>query len=678
VARFEAERQALALMDHPHIARVFDAGATANGRPYFVMELVPGVPITQYCDEARLSTRERLELFQRVCEAVQHAHMKGIIHRDLKPGNVLVTLQDGRPMPKVIDFGIAKATSGQPTGKTAFTGFMQMLGTLPYMSPEQVLGDPRAMDVRSDVYALGILLYELLSGRLPYPVCEAALPEAARIICEDEPTPLESVDRSLRGDLATIAARALEKDRQRRYQSAAELGADIRHFLADEPIMARPASTLYQLGKMARRHRAAFVALGFVLLALAGAAIVSTWMAVVAGRAEVRAVEALRESEGASSYLLDLFMESPDRPIINRQELLEQAGRRLIDRPLKDARVEANIREYIGHGWHKLGYLEIAEPHLARALEIRRARGVRDADLAECLLLMAMQRLTQGRIAAGQEALREALAIRRELFGPADAAGAEDSELMYWTTLYVPEEPEAVREFERRRRLREAPPLSPTSSLNVPIVFEDEFDGTTLDPEWSIESGTCAGWTHVVGDSRLTVTDIAPPARADAPEDGTAACVRLTRALDRPLGDFRVEARIGWDSEDRREALQYLVVYAFSDALLLISSVQYGDDWLQFGGARKASIGRYGPTCRHVNSGKDTLLDRGEAQLAIERIGDRFSVYWDGRELMRGLSSDPLTRIGIGFSWTVHTGLDGSSSFGSEWIDSIRVMGPPR
>ncbi len=292
IARFDAERQALALMDHPNIARVLEAGMTSAGRPYFVMDLVKGVPITRYCDEHHLTPRQRLELFIPVCQAIQHAHQKGIIHRDLKPSNVLVALYDGKPVPKVIDFGVAKAAGQSLTDKTLVTGFGNIVGTLEYMSPEQAEVNQLDIDTRSDIYSLGVLLYELLAGSTPFSRKElekAGMLEMLRVIREQEPskpsTKLSSSDalptlsanrgtepakltRLVRGELDWIVMKALEKDRDRRYETANGFAADVQRYLADGPVEACPPSAGYRLRKFARRNKGPVLAVSLVLLAL--------------------------------------------------------------------------------------------------------------------------------------------------------------------------------------------------------------------------------------------------------------------------------------------------------------------------------------------------------------------------------------------------------------------------
>jgi eukaryotic-like serine/threonine-protein kinase len=321
IARFEAERQALAMMDHPNIAKVLDVGATDSGRPFFVMELVRGIKMTEYCDQNNLSTRQRIELFIRVCHAIQHAHQKGVIHRDIKPSNILVTLHDGVPVPKVIDFGIAKATDQRLTDKTLFTQFEQFIGTPAYMSPEQAEMSGLDIDTRSDIYSLGVLLYELLTGKTPFDskeLLQSGLDGMRRTIRETEPArpstrlstmldadlmtaakhqSLDSVKliSLLRGDLDWIVMRALEKDRTRRYETATGLAADVQRYLSNEPVVARPPSNLYRFQKFARRNKTAFatVSTGLVMLVLGLA--LALYLFVRERDAHKRAVVAERE-----------------------------------------------------------------------------------------------------------------------------------------------------------------------------------------------------------------------------------------------------------------------------------------------------------------------------------------------------------------------------------------------
>jgi serine/threonine protein kinase/tetratricopeptide (TPR) repeat protein len=351
VARFEAERQALALMDHPNIARVFDAGTTETGRPFFVMELVKGVPLTKYCDEHRLTPKERLELFIPVCLAIQHAHQKGIIHRDIKPSNVLVALYDGKPVPKVIDFGVAKATVQRLTAQTLVTGLGALVGTLEYMSPEQAELNQLDIDTRSDIYSLGVLLYELLTGTTPLDrkrLKQAAMLEVLRIIREEEPQkpstrlstteelPSVAANRGLeprklsglvRGELDWIVMKALEKDRKRRYETANGFAQDIQRYLADEPVQACPPSAWYGLRKFARRNKGPLLAAALVLLAMVGGIVGTTWgmmRALAAKQAEAK--RALGERQ-AKQQALDEKAKA-----LAAAEAEEQAKNRALDR----------------------------------------------------------------------------------------------------------------------------------------------------------------------------------------------------------------------------------------------------------------------------------------------------------------------------------------------------------
>jgi serine/threonine protein kinase len=369
VARFEAERQALAMMDHPNIAKVLDAGTTDTGRPYFVMELVRGIRITDYCDQNQLSTKERLELFIKICQAIQHAHQKGIIHRDIKPSNILVTLHDGVPVPKVIDFGIAKATEGRLTDATVYTQLHQFIGTPAYMSPEQAEMSGLDIDTRSDIYSLGVLLYELLSGRTPFDANELmsqGIDQMRKTIREKEPvrpstrfatlkgedltttakrrsTDSSKLVHQLKGDLDWIVMKCLEKDRTRRYETANGIAADLRRHLNNEPIVARPPSSAYRFQKLIRRNKVAFAAAGAVAVALLLGVIVSTAQAIRATRAKREALTAQAEetkqrrqadaarsqAEGLVSFMIQDLQ--PSLKDYGRLSLLKQVDEKTVD-----------------------------------------------------------------------------------------------------------------------------------------------------------------------------------------------------------------------------------------------------------------------------------------------------------------------------------------------------------
>jgi serine/threonine protein kinase len=370
IARFEAERQALALMDHPNVARVLDAGATESGRPYFVMELVHGVPITEFCDKNKLCTRDRLLLFADVCRAVQHAHQKGIIHRDLKPSNIMVTLHDGKPVAKVIDFGVSKALSQQLTEKSIYTAYGQMIGTPSYMSPEQAEMSGLGIDTRSDIYSLGVLLYELLTGKTPLDAKRlraSAYAEILRIIKEEEPpkpslkistlgeeatviaehrhTDPKQLRRSLRGELDWIVMKCLEKDRARRYETAGALARDIERYLHDEPVEACPPSAAYRLRKLSHKHRTAILTAAAIAGLLVVGSGVSTWQAVRATVAEGKTRDALLQVAGERDRAIkaeQAIAEQRDRAVNAEQEAT--AARRRADEEKQSAQA---VRDFL-------------------------------------------------------------------------------------------------------------------------------------------------------------------------------------------------------------------------------------------------------------------------------------------------------------------------------------------
>ena len=446
IARFEAERQALAMMDHVNIARVLDAGTTPAGRPYFVMELVHGVPITQYCDDQRLTPRQRLELFVPVCQAIQHAHQKGIIHRDIKPTNVMITLYDGKPVPKVIDFGVAKATEQKLTERTLFTQYGTMVGTLEYMSPEQAEMSALGVDTRSDIYSLGVLLYELLTGSTPLThkrVREAAYGEVLRLIKEEEPpkpstrlsdsavtlasisaqrhTEPAKLTRLVRGELDWIVMKCLEKDRNRRYETAGAFAADVQRYLLDEPVQACPPSVGYRLRKIVRRHRRPVLAGSLVVLALIVGIIGTTWGMLRATVAEAFAVNEAKQKDDALTDKEAALARAKDKlflALVN-QARAERSSGRVGQRfeALKAIRAAAQIRITPELRTEAMAALVLPDAELAQEWEQPSGDKLGlsfDATLQRYARLDTKGGVTVCRVSNGREEVVHRLPARRE------------------------------------------------------------------------------------------------------------------------------------------------------------------------------------------------------------------------------------------------------------------------
>ena len=444
IARFDAERQALALMDHPAIARVFDGGATPEGRPYFVMEFVRGESIAAYAIHHKLSLRERIELFMQACEGVQHAHQKGIIHRDLKPSNILVTVRDDHPAPKIIDFGVAKAMTQSLTERTLYTEFGALVGTPEYMSPEQAEMGGLDIDTRTDVYALGVILYELLTSTLPFDpksLREKPLDEIRRVIREvDPPRPstrvttsastrsagTQSVDATrlgsqLRGDLDWITMKALEKDRTRRYGSVSDLAADLRRHLDDVPVLASPPSATYRVGKFVRRHRSGVAVAGTLIVLLVAFAVVMAVQARRIAQARDRASQEAATATQVSDFLVGLFKVSDPSEArgatLTAREILAKGAQQL-DSLRDQPAVQARLQETIGTVDTGLGLYADAQPLLEDALRTRkRVLGEDNPETLASANALANLYWYQGKFNEAEPLYRDVVKRRKRVLG---------------------------------------------------------------------------------------------------------------------------------------------------------------------------------------------------------------------------------------------------------------------
>jgi serine/threonine protein kinase/uncharacterized protein HemY len=485
IARFESERQALALMNHPAIARVYDAGATEQGSPFFAMELISAMPINTYCDHHKLGTRARLELLVEVCDGVQHAHQKGIIHRDLKPSNVLVTVQDNKTLPKIIDFGVAKATAQPLTEASVYTTFGQLIGTPEYMSPEQAEMTGLDIDTRSDIYSLGVMLYELLAGALPFNPNElrrSSLAEIQRKIRdEDPPRPSAQFSRldhesslrvaanrnsdpatlvrRLKGDLDWIVMKALEKDRTRRYETANALALDLERYLHDEPVRARPPSTSYRMRKFIRRHSVGVTAASLVLVALILGIGGTTVGLIRTRRAELAARREAATAAQVSGFLVDLFQVSDPSEArgnsVTAREILGKGAARIRTDLQGQPDVQARLMHTIGKVYSELGLYPEARGLLEEAANTRERIGGESAELAETLAALGDLSTTQGQYEQAIPLLQRSLSLRERILGPESIAVAQSLNSLASVYRQQGKYTEAIPLLQRSLRIRE-------------------------------------------------------------------------------------------------------------------------------------------------------------------------------------------------------------------------------
>ncbi len=507
MSRFESERQALALMEHPAIAKVFDAGSTPEGAPYFAMEYVAGIPITEYCDNHRLSIQERLELFTQVCEGVRHAHQKAVIHRDLKPSNILAAEVDGKPVAKIIDFGVAKALSQKLTAHTMFTRVGALIGTPEYMSPEQALSSGEDIDIRTDVYSLGIIFYELLAGAPPIELRRLAFDEFLQRLREEDPqkpstkirtrdaatsselarkrqTEPRALAKLIGGDLDVIALKALEKDRARRYGSVSDFAADIGRYLNDEAVLAVAPSAAYRARKFARRHRGALVTACAFAAVLVAAAVVSIRQSLRANR-EAAVAEAVSNflrndvlaQAGASAQSGPKTKPDPDLKV---RTALDRAATRIAGKFERQPEVEAAIRETIGETYQDLGLYPEARTQLERALELeRQVLGAEDQKTLTTARSLGYLAFRQGKDAEAENILTDTAEIQRRVLGPEHAetlASMLRLESVYeHETKYAKAEALASQLVElRRRKLGPESPSTLASMMSLGQVYDDE------------------------------------------------------------------------------------------------------------------------------------------------------------------------------------------------------------
>ena len=542
IARFESERQALAMMSHPNVARVLDAGATESGRPYFVMEFVAGEPITAYCDKNHLTVRQRLELFTQACAALEHAHQKALIHRDVKPSNILVTRENDKPTVKVIDFGVAKATNQRLTDRTVFTHRGQLIGTPEYMSPEQAEMSGVDVDTRTDIYSLGVVLYELLTGLLPFDaksLRSAAFNEIQRIIREVDPprpstrvstlgasaveiamrrrTQVEALSRQLKSELEWIPLKAMRKDPAQRYRTVSELAADVQNYLENRPLSAGPESVGYRARKFVRRNKGPVAAATAVLVVLV-AGIVGTSVGFVRAERQRRDAVAARDSaEAVNQFLTKDVIGSADPAVMRGRELTvrealdnaaQRIGRKFTNTPL----VEANVRSSVAGAYESLGRSDLALPHAQSAMATRRALlGDDHPDTLRAIMRVGQIELQLGHLPQAEALWREALDRARRARGEDDKltldAYSNVGGLLQEQGRYADAEPmHRAAERGHRRVLGDAHPETLTSINNLAYLLHLQRRFDEAEP---LYREALAGRRKALGDDHpLTITSV--------------------------------------------------------------------------------------------------------------------------------------------------------------------------